>query len=157
MELTIPVVKIAVVGIVTFGAAVVLKPFALVLRDFLLWEGISWYLRRTKFHFRARRMAIHKADYNSRLLDGNLSAHFGKGEKYFVGDDEVTREQFKEEQESRDRLSEKIFQLSQRIEQEISVIGSLFRHFDQQDTNPALKIAKHEEDRAFQERDLPNE
>lgn len=148
MELTIPVVQIAVVGIITFGAAVVLKPVALVFRDYLLWEGVSRYLKRTKFNMRARKLVIHRHSYNERVEKGSLQAQFataGDANKFLRGDEEITVDQFKAEQQERDRLNDAIFKHSQRINKEVSVIGSLLRHFDQKESNPALEIIRHYE------------
>lgn len=156
MELTIPVVKIAVVGILTFGAAVMLKPIALVIRDYLIWQGISWYMSRSRFDFRARRYANWKACYIEHLKQGQLHAHFANN-KFYLGDNVITFDQFQYENERREQLSDNIFKSSVRIDKEVSIIDSLLRHFDQEGSNPALEIIQHHEHREFARRGLGQE
>ncbi|QJQ93909.1 MULTISPECIES: hypothetical protein [Halomonadaceae] len=154
MELTIPVVKIALVGIVTFGIAVVFKPLALVVRDYLLWEGISLYLNRTKFFMRAQRLVSFQESYNEHVAQGKLQARFGEKDTFLIGDQEITRDQFWSEQQERERLNDAIFKHSQRIDKEVSVIGSLLRRFDQDVKNPASDIIRHYERRERASRGL---
>ncbi|MFW3616223.1 hypothetical protein [Billgrantia antri] len=154
MELTIPVIQIAVVGIITFGAAIILKPLALVIRDYLLWVGIARYIKSSNFNRRAQRLASVKARYNEHIKKGDLRIELGEPETIYMGEKKASLEEFKREQEARDVLSERIHDNSKRINKELSIIGSLLRHFDQQERNPALDIVKRHERREFTRKGL---
>ncbi|MBA2780183.1 hypothetical protein [Billgrantia kenyensis] len=154
MELTVPVIQIAVVGIITFGAAIILKPLAMVVRDYLLWVTIAQYIKRSNFKTKAYHLAVARAEWAEHKAQGPLFAQLGQNQHFKIGDKVITFEQYNKEEAKRNRLRSEINELNRSVGVVESIISSLLRHFDQKDSSPALEIIKYYERREFRRRGL---
>ena len=154
MELTIPVIQISIVGIITFGAAIILKPLAMVIRDYLVWKGVAQYIKRSNFTTNAYRLAVARAEWEENKAKGPLFAQLGQNQHFKLGDKEITFEEYQKEESKRERLRTELSSLNRSVGMVEGIISSLLRHFDQTDNNPALEIIKFHERREFRRRGL---
>lgn len=151
----IPIIKIAVSALGTYILAVFVKPFVLIFRDYCLRRLIEHYLKKTNYAHRVRKMVLNQSYYNKALQKGNLKREFSNEEaRHFIGDNQVSEVKFNCEQENREAHLRTVRKLEPRIHEEIDVIGSILRHFDQGDYNPPLEYLKHEQSVAFENHEV---
>lgn len=150
MEISLPVINIAVVGFITFVLAIIFKPAALVARDYLLWQGINHYLKKSNFQLRVFKYSVNRARYLE-LTDNNELVKDSRVQptKYWIGNKEVDKKRFDEEQRSIESTRQQTLNLMLRINKEKAAIGSILRHFDQEEGNPIPEIVKEYEDKFY--------
>ncbi|GED47402.1 hypothetical protein HME01_32540 [Vreelandella aquamarina] len=150
MEITLPLIKIAAISLATLGSAIILKPAALVIRDYLLWKAIKSYLKRSKFEYRAMRYAASRAAFLQLNDEGELIAeHNKKPTRYWLEDQEISKEEFARRKKEIESARSDSLQLLLKINKEKAIIGSILRHFDQSEGNPIPEIVKDFEERFY--------
>lgn len=142
-------IRIAVIATGTFAFGAFIKPIFLAARDYCVWSCIDLYIKKTNFTRRARQLAKFKAVYNKINLHPLNFDGTKNPEAFWYGDKSIKEEEFKNIVERSSSLRNRIISLSRRIDKEVSIIGSALKHYKQDETNPAIAIIQHYEEREY--------
>lgn len=124
----------------TFGAGILLKPVILIIRDYGVWKLAALYVKRSKFHHRARRYAETLASLEELTNKAN---------------EDNTAQSLKSALSNIPRLDEERQELGYRLNMEIGIAGSIFKHYDQETGNPLREELQKAKVKAFRKKGLP--
>lgn len=135
--------KLLITGLTTY----VVFPAVLILRDFLLWKFINFFILNKNLRNQIRTYATRRSLWNSAFaVDINIDNKDGKT-CYQIDGKEISNEEWKQHTKARDNLSNLMNENILFIQRQSKFLDWMLKHYKQDSVNPIDKWLDDESQR----------